>query len=555
MFLRTVKGSSATYLYLVENYRENGKVLQRTILSFGKLSDLNHDEITDLGTKLLSLTNNNTIIDLKHTDEQARKNWGVFEVVEKLWHKFQLSKFFKEELGDRKCKYDIEGAVKLMLADRFCAPCSKLRSFQKQGYYDQAPNIELHNLYKTLEELDSMKPALEKHLFLQCSQQNLAKVDIVYFDVTTFYFESTRRDELRRHGYSKDAKFNEVQVVLSLLVTEDGIPLGYDLFPGNTYEGHTFESSVKRLKESYNINKIIIVADRGLNIGENLLSLATQGFEFIVGTRFKNLGKNLQAKILNLNNYMSMKESMIPVSWRDLISNPVSDEDNVFKYKVIEYIKEIKVGNKKHSLPSKLVCTWSKKRANKDKADRDRLVAKAKNIAEKGDQSDTRGAKKYLTSIEKNTKKTFVLDEAKIEKDAQWDGFYVIETSDAELSVDKILSAYRQLWKIEESFRLYKTHLETRPLFHWKAERIKGHFVMSYIALLFERTIEIELKKHGENIISPTQIRDSLNMMEYSELRCGYQTHKLYAKCDKLGQQILDILKVNIPEMAVPLQK
>jgi len=530
MFFRTVKGSNSDYLYLVEGYRDDGKVKQRTIASFGKINELCPNQLKEMGMKLLALCPSNSLIDLDHTNELDRINWGVPKVIKALWQKFQFPAFFQAILAQREIKYPIENVIQLMLADRFREPCSKLKTYSNQHRYDDFSSIELHEIYRSLNELSTLKSEIEKHLFEQTKSQVHTNLTVVFFDVTTFHFESVKQDELRDFGYSKNAKFNEVQVVLSLLITEDGIPLGYDLFSGNSYEGHTLNASIKKMKETYGVKKIILVADRGINSGINLYALVTQGFDYIVGNRFKSLPKKTQALILNTEDYIEVANK--------------SGEEDLFKYKILGYEKIIKVGSKKEKISSKLICTWSAKRAEKDRCDRERLVAKAEKIVRQGDASKNRGAKKYLIEDKKSS---FSLNAKKIEEDAKWDGFYVIETSNQILSADEVLSAYHQLWKIEESFKLYKSHLETRPLYHWSAERIKGHFVLSFIALFFERIIELELRRSKEPIISPTKIRDSLNKMEYSTLICGEKAHKLYSQIDPLGLKILELLKIKPP--------
>jgi len=534
MFFRTVKGSNGMYLYLVEGYRDGGKVKQRTIASFGKVSDLCPDQLKEMGLKLLGLCPNNTLIDLDHTEELCRKNWGIPQIVDNLWNKFKLSNFFTAVFYKRDIKYDIESVIKLLLADRLGAPCSKLKTYENQNYYDNHYDVELHNIYKTLNELCSLKSQIEKHLFEQSKLQSYVNLSAVFFDVTTFHFESVNQDELRNFGYSKNAKFNEVQVVLSLLITEDGIPLGYDLFSGNTYEGHTLSAGIKKLKEQYDIKKVIVVADRGINSGANLHALIADGFEYIVGNRFKNLPKKVQNVVLGTEDYVIMN---------------TDSRHDVFKYKIIDHEKEIRIDNKIEVIASKLICTWSSKRAAKDRRDRERLVNKAEYIIKNGDSSKMRGAKKYL--LEDN-KSNFSLNVKKVEADAKWDGFYVIETSDEQLSAEKVLSAYHQLWKIEESFKLYKSHLETRPLYHWTPDRIAGHFVLSYIAFLFERVLEIELRKtNSEDPISPSNIRKALNSMEYSELNCGSKIYKLFGNIEPLGLKILESLKITPPRKAI----
>lgn len=537
MFFRTVKGSNADYLYLVEGYREGNKVKQRTIARFGKVDELCPEQLKEMAMKLLSLCPNNQLVDLEHTDELSRKNWGAPQVMNVLWDQFKLTSFFQRLFAERSVKYDIEAVIKLMLLDRLLSPCSKLKSFENQFLYDtNFSSVELHNFYRALDELSAQKGTIEKHLFEQSQLQSYVNLSAVFFDVTTFHFESVNQDEVRDFGYSKNAKFNEVQVILSLLVTEDGIPLGYELFPGNTFEGNTLNSSIKKLKSEYNINKVVVVADRGINNGSNLHSLVANGFEFIVGNRFKNLPKNLKQKILCQEDYIEVKK------------NP-NDEDE-FKYKIVPHEKVVHLEGKKEFISTNLICTYSSKRAEKDRSDRERLVSKAESIIKNGDGSKNRGAKKYLIEEKKNA--AAVLNLKKIEEDARWDGYYVIETSDAQLSAEKVLEAYHQLWKIEESFRVYKSHLEARPLYHWTPARIEGHFVISYMAFLFERILEFNLKRLGQQNLSPTKIREALNTMQYSELKCGSKPYKLFSKVNTLGIRLLESLKITPPKQALP---
>lgn len=530
MFLKTTKGSNATYLYLAEGYREDGKVKHRILTSFGKLEDLDQKQLTDIALKLLSLCEGHNLIDANKTDELCRKNWGVPKVIEALWEKFRLNNFFSQIISSRSIKYDLAGAIKLMLADRLSNPCSKYKTYLNSDYYDGLGHEELHNIYKSLNELCNIKKPLERHLFNECKFYSYIELDVVFFDVTTFHFESVNQDEIRDFGYSKACKFNEVQVVLSLFISKNGIPLGFDTFPGNTYEGNTLSTAIRRLKDDYKINKIIVVADKGINSGVNLQTIIEEGFEYIVGSRIKNLTRNMQQKVLNITNYQC--------------ANEFEEAEPLFKYKIIDYEKKIKIGKTYKAIPSKLVCTWSAKRAKKDAFDRERLVNKAKKILKEGDSAEGRGAKKYLINT---TPKAYELNEDKIIQDAKWDGFYALETSDKDLSAETVLNAYKQLWKIEESFRIYKSHLETRPLYHWNPERIQGHFVLSYIAFLFERSLEIELNKLNRNPCSPIKIRDAINKMEFSELAFGNNKHKIYAPLEALGADILQVLNIKMP--------
>ena len=530
MFLKTTKGTNATYLYLVEGYRENGKVKHRILTSFGKLENLDQGQLKEIAIKLLALCGGHNLMDVEHTEELSRKNWGIPKILEKLWLKFELDLCLQKIINNRKIRYNLPAAIKLMLADRLSHPCSKYKTYLNSEYYHGMPKEDLHNIYRTLDELCSHKELIEKHLFESSKLRSYINLDVVFFDVTTFHFESVKQDEIRDFGYSKACKFNEVQIVLSLFITKNGMPVGFDVFPGNTYEGHTLTNAIRRLKDSYKIRKIVIVADRGINAGINLHSIVQDNFEYIVGSRIKNLSQKMQANVLNDDDYIAAQYDQ--------------HGNAIFKYKIIDYEKKIKIGKGYQKISSKMVCTWSAKRAKKDSVDRERLVNKAKKIISDGDSSEGRGAKKYLTG---KKDKEYKLNESKIEQDAKWDGFYGMETSDHNLSADAVISAYKQLYKIEESFRIYKSHLETRPLYHWNPERIQGHFVLSYIAFLFERTLEIELSKQNIDLTSPQKIRKAINKMEFSELQFGNNKHKIYAPLDSLGEDILRILDIKTP--------
>lgn len=516
---------------LVENYRDGQKVKQRTILSLGSIENLDTTKLYSLAKKLLKYCDHNNLVDVSDANTKNRTNWGAPAIVDKLWNLFSLDKFFKDIVKKSKLKYAVEDCIKLMLIDRLCSPRSKLQTYSNASYYNGFTGIELQNLYRTLDFLSGYKEALEHHIF--CSSEKIygLPVEVVFFDVTTFYFESNKSDSLRDFGYSKDAKFNEVQVVLSMLVNHEGRPVGFDLFEGNTYEGKTLTDALIKLKERYSIKKSIIVADRGINSGLNLCEIKKNDFDYIMGCRIKSVKKSLQDEILNLDKYEDIN---------------TGDSQEVLKYRIINYKKEIYSEHKLiNTIDERIICTWSSKRARKDKKDRERLVLKAKEMIATNTLDNKRGAKKYVNSKHQGSA---TLNEDKIIDDAKWDGFYGIETSEKQLSAQEVMSAYHQLYRIEESFRILKSHLETRPVYHWTPSRIKGHFILSYIAFLFERTIEIELRNAGISPISPKNIRKSLLSMEFNEIDFSGKCFKFAEQPDELGKIILKTLKVDEPK-------
>ena len=269
-----------------------------------------------------------------------------------------------------------------------------------------------------------------------------------------------------------------------------------------------------------------MVADRGINTGFNLSEIVKAEFQYIVGCRLKNMGKDLKQEVLDIENYETI---------------PIKEDNEQLKFKVINYTRKIRNKDRKiiSSIDEQIVCTWSSKRARKDKKDRERLVEKAQFMLANDKLKAQRGAKKYITTETGKSQ----LNTNKISEDAKWDGYYGIETNNESLAPNAIARVYNFLWKIEESFRLLKSHLEVRPIFHWTPQRIEGHFVLSYIAFLIERTLELEL----DQICSHTKIREIINAMEFSKVHIGKNVLAMYAPLCKDGEKILKKLKIQEP--------
>lgn len=519
MFLREIKSHNATYLFIVEAYRKNGKIKQRYIASLGRVDDKERrKQLEQIAVKLLKYySENKMLLDVSTAEEKERKIWGPVTVYRKIWNMFGLNQIFKEVLKKRKIEFDFFNATFLMILDRLIDPKSKLKSYEEQDKYYGIKRNKLQHLYRALDLLSLNKEKIEKELF--CKNTNLfnMKVDVVLYDVTTLYFESIETDSLKDFGFSKDCKINNVQILLGLLVDLEGRPVGFDVFPGNTFEGHTLKTAIQKVKENFNIRRLIFIADQAMLSNENIKIIKGSMYEYIVGSRIKNKAKQIKEKILDISQYTDIE---------------VKDGE-IFKYRKINLNGEW------------IICTWSSKRARKDRKDRERLLIKAKKILEGGKNQviSKRGASKY---IQVETKGIPVLDEKKIEDDARWDGFYGIQTDCDDFSPQTLLSYYHDLWKIEEAFRIFKSHLEVRPIYHWTPRRIKGHLVLCFIAFLLERTLEIELKK---NDIEFRQggIRKALNDLQFSDVAIEGQHFYLRSKVEGLGNTILRALRIRIP--------
>jgi transposase len=528
MFLREIKSKNKKYLHIIESYREEGKVKHRSIAALGCIEDeKNAEQLKKIGQALLNYTSSAKLIDITQVEEKQRKNWGTVAVVAKLWKNFELGKLFGELIEERKIEFEFFSAVFLMLMDRLLEPKSKLKSYQEQKNYHGVIEIELHQLYRALDVLAESKEKIEEHIFEKNKTLWNMEVDLVLYDVTTFYFESVKADELREFGYGKDGNINEVQILFGLLVDIEGRPIGFDIFPGSSFEGHTIREAVKKLSKRFQVKRLILIADQGMFSNENLELIKKCDYQYIVGGRLKNRSKEIKTEVLDWSGYV------------ELTSKNADKSDEKFKVKTIKLEED------------DLICSWSKKRAQKDKADRERLVLKAKKIVEakKGQIISRRGALKYI-ELDQNKIATKI-DEKKILEDELWDGYYGLQSNAIDLSPQDILAYYHHLWRIEESFRIFKSHLETRPIFHWTAKRIKGHFVLSFIAFLLERTLEIQLKQN--NIpYSPQLIRKALDELQYSVLFVQGKEFWLRSQVSGLANSILRTLKIKIPPNISP---
>jgi transposase len=417
---------------------------------------------------------------------------------------------------------------------------SKLSAHGHQKTYFRMLDIPLHHLYRALDQLAERKEELEAGLY-DCNYVRVNKqVDVVFYDVTTIHFESVEQDELRDFGFSKNGKFNEVQVVMGMITDSRGLPVGYELFKGNTFDGKTLLAALANIKKRFGINRVIIVADRGINSKNNLNLIKEAGYDYIVAAKLKNASAALQEKALSDDGFIPVtdKEGNITLRYKTMEhENIFTDEDGV-----------------KHIFAENLVVSYSPQRAGKDRADRERLVEKAKKLLQNPElikSSNKRGGKKYIN--QNQTKMEFSLAEEKIGQDARFDGFYAIQTSQKSMSAKEVMEAYSMLWKIEESFRVMKSNLEIRPVYHSAPIRIEGHFVVCFLAYLMERRMELLLKNEGsepdaeDDKSSPNRIRKALNSMQLAAIPTSQGVRYVKTKTDKIGARIFKCLKINTP--------
>lgn len=343
---------------------------------------------------------------------------------------------------------------------RVSQPASKLATTEYlKSYYDE--DIDLNNIYRYMDKLYNNQQELVQQISVEHTCKMLGgKIGLMFYDVTTLYFESAKTDQLREPGFSKDGKTAESQVVLGLLVSEGGYPLSYSLFNGSQYEGYTMIPLIDDFKQRFSLgNDFIVVADSGLMNSTNVELLRKAGYKYIIGARIKSEGQQVKKWIL---------EQL--------------QEDNCCH----EY---------KRNNGERLLLHYSETRAKKDVYNRERGITRLRKVYKSGkltkQQVNKRGYNKFL-EISKDIE--VVISEQKIAEDSKWDGLkgYITNT---DLDANKVIAEYHGLWVVERAFRISKGSLEMRPMFHFTERRIEAHVCICFVAYKIYKELERTIHK------------------------------------------------------------
>jgi transposase len=308
-----------------------------------------------------------------------------------------------------------------------------------------------------------------------------------------------------------------------MLIDQNKQPVGYEVYHGSQYEGHTLRQAIERLKEKYQIGKVICVADSGMMNHDNTTEIQNQEYEYIFDERLKSISHTKQDEILDVRKYQTIT-----------ITDDQSNEKVDVKYYVTDYKNK------------KLITTYSSKRAARDKAQREERIEKARQFLLKPELLDKKAKVHFL---KKQGGHNYILDEEKIKNSERFDGFLSVATNNSDLSVEQILDAYKQLYKIEQSFRSFKTFLETRPMYHWTEKRILGHLALCYISFTLLNYIQLRLKQLNTPL-SENQIRKALTKMQVSLIRQDNKEYYLSSNLTQDGKQIFKALRIgSIPNL------
>lgn len=392
-------------------------------------------------------------------DRYYQSVYDNIQSVQLLGPELLLGKLF-DEIGFNIIKDEI---FRHLVLARLIYPVSKLKTID---YLQKYKGITLHvnEIYRYLDKLQNSQSKQIQRISFEHTQQVLGnQLSVVFYDVTTLYFEAADEDDLRKTGFSKDGKHSQPQIILGLLVSEKGYPLDYEIFEGNKFEGHTMLPVIEAFKKKYAMEQLIVVADAGLMSTKNMAALVQQQYDFIIGARIKNEPSGIQAQILALK--LEDEQSIV-----------IQKQDNL-----------------------RLVISYSEARCKKDKHNREKGLERLKKLLETGKLTkqhiNNKGYNKYL-KLEGEI--IIKIDEEKFKADAKWDGLkgYLTNTM---LNKEQTIAYYKQLWEVEKTFRITKTDLRIRPIYHYKKERIKAHICIAFAACKLYKELErqLQIKKAG----------------------------------------------------------
>ncbi len=458
--------------------------------------------------------------DIKEVEDQNKSYAFGHMIVQKLWKMMKLDSFLEKNITAKNKSELIQG-VYTLLASRLGSPTSIRSTAKKQKEMAGVSEITMDVLYSVLDVFADNREELLKHLSKFFQKNTSRRMDTVSYDVTNYYFESQKPGEFRLFGYSKEHKNNEVIVVMGLLIDSNGIPVTMRMFPGNTMDQNTLQDSVDELEKLYGFDSITVIADRGMNSGENLVFLTNKNHHFLISYTLKKATNEIKEQCLKGDwNYIEENKETGEITFASKILDTKVKAKIPYTEEELAVLKEErKKEKKKGRLPkyktveveAKLHVTYDSKRAKKDAEDRERQIEKIlKRVSKSGVNSVTKhGANKYLNIEVKEGETT--LNQNKIDEDSKWDGYYAIITDKKELTSKEVGELYHGQWKIEECFRILKTDLEARPVYVSKDEHIHGHFVMCYVALCMIRYLQYYLRFNCHLEISAGRIMEAIN--------------------------------------------
>lgn len=561
MYLKKSKNrkTGRTYLYIADGYHDKTKGYTKTItvksLGFLDILEKKYDDpiahFSEVVKKMneekkaqkfsipLNISSNISI----SKNKQISKNFG-YSAFSKIYYELGIDKFFLNKFSKLKISPNkLNNIFKLLVFGRLISPDSKKGTYENKEMFFENTNFSLKDVYRFLSNIEPKKQELTKYIYDNSKEHYHRDTSCLYYDVTNYYFEIDEPDELRKKGVSKEHRPDPI-VQMGLFLDSKGIPLNYKLFEGNTNDSVTMRPILSELQDNYNIHKVIVVADKGLNTGNNIAYNIAMGNGYVMSQRVRGANPELKEFVLNEQGYIH--------------------KGSDYKIKSRIYPREIiitkKDGSKKKiRVDEKQVIFWSKDYAKRAKAERQPAIDLAKELignVTRFNKKNSHSASKYIKNlvfdkktgeIIENPKSKLSLDLDKIAEEEELDGYYAVVSSEINKTDNEIIDIYRELWRIEETFKITKSELETRPVYVSRKEHIEAHFLICFIALVLMRLLQQRLDRK----YSAGQILESLQKCNCNHIQENYW---LFNYTDKILEHIGKILDINFDQKFMRLQ-
>jgi len=535
MYLKKSKNNKTgrTYLAIAESYRDKvtKKSKSRTIQSIGYLDELleQFDDPIAHFTQVVEDMKNiqksepekikfELLTDTKlETGTNNRKNFG-YAAFSSIYHILEIDKFLINRQRSTKIEANTNNIMKLLVYSRLLDPGSKKQAFENKDMFFERTNYSLDDIYRALTFFNQKNNELQLWINDKIKENYGRDTSLVYYDVTNYYFESEKEDDFRRKGVSKEHRPNPI-VQMGLFMDTNGIPITYDLYSGNTNDCLTYRPTFARMKKEFDLGKVITVADKGMNTGDNIHYTLSANDGFVFSQTARGANKDLKDYIKSDLDYEWYSQEY---KWKERL------------YPTEIWITTTSGKKKKKTIDVKQVVFYSEKYAKKARLDRSKAIEKAKKLIQSPssfNRSTSYGAAGYVKNLTfvKETGEiadahALLLDDEKIKEQEALDGYYVLVTSEYQKTASEIIDIYRGLWKIEESFKVTKSDLETRPVYVSTEEHIKAHFLTCFLALVLARILEYQLERK----YSITKIINSLKQCSCTNVDQNYYLFDYY---------------------------
>lgn len=519
MFLKkTPQKNGKVSLAIVEGYRDakTRRTRHRVVKSLGFLheyEDVYEDPIAhfealaeemtkqQMEAKEARLVNLGTIsLDEEFAVNEDALQYLGYLPLSSIYHQLRMREFWVNRQRSFDISYSLNDIMQLLVYMRILDPGSKRHAFMNKHRLPFNLQCEEYDVYRALDIFDQYKDDFLLHIHEEVRLNYGRQTEYVFYDVTNFYFEIDQTDDFRKKGFCKHNSRNPL-VQMGLLLDDKSLPITYELFEGSTHDSQTMMPILQEVRRKYNIRRMVVVADKALNSGDNIAFMMVKGDGFIFSQKVKGAAKDIVDYVFEPTGYRTVEGKML---------TEIEDKDGVdFYYKSRPYPQQFWVTHAddvKRQVPidvKQIVC-FSRKYAHRQKYKRQETIAKANELIRTPGRmtaSEDYGAKRYIASIDIDEKtgecidayKLAYLDEEKIKDDEKYDGFYVLITSEVDTPDFEIIEQYHNLWEIEKSFRVTKTELRSRPVYLSLEAHIRAHFLTCFIALLIVRLLCLNL--------------------------------------------------------------